>query len=89
MIGEINNNPIQTPSDKPLAGQNNYNKTNLDNDADLSLQVNYASYIKQANQIQTTDNTAVQNAKQLLASGQLDNPENIHRAAEELIIFGI
>lgn len=89
MIGEINNNQIQAPSDKPLAGQNNYNKTNLDNDADLSLQVNYASYIKQANQIQTTDNTAVQNAKQLLASGQLDNPENIHRAAEELITFGI
>jgi hypothetical protein len=56
---------------------------------DASLQVNYDSLIEQAKQIPPEDANVVQQAKELLSSGQLDNPENIRAAAETIVKFGI
>ena len=60
-----------------------------DNAADASLQVNYASLINEATQIPQTDTEAVQRAQELLLSGQLESPENIRAAAENIAESGI
>jgi len=59
------------------------------NSADLSLQVDYASLIDKAVQADDTDINTVQRAREMLLSGKLDSAENIRRAAENIIKFGI
>ena len=59
------------------------------NSADVSLQVDYASFINKATQIPQTDTKAVQRAQELLLSGQLESPENVQAAAENIAEFGI
>ncbi|MBW7990105.1 MAG: hypothetical protein FVQ84_08850 [Planctomycetes bacterium] len=59
------------------------------NDADVSVQVDYASFIDAAMQTPKTDSQAIEKARQLLLSGQLESPENIKQAAENIITFGI
>jgi hypothetical protein len=56
---------------------------------DASLQVSYDSLIEQAKQIPPEDASIVQQARELLSSGQLDNTENIRAAAEAIVKFGI
>lgn len=56
---------------------------------DASLQVDYASLIDEAIQTQQPDDKIVQQARKLLSSGQLESPENIRTAAENIIKFGI
>jgi len=56
---------------------------------DASLQVSCDSLIEQANQIPPEDANAIQQARELLLSGQLDSPENIRAAAEAIVKFGI
>ena len=87
MIEEINNGQIQAAGEKPLSNTSNQAKSVPENDADLSLQVNYASLINSA--AQTEDNNSVQQARQLLLSGQLVTLENIQEAAENIINLGI
>jgi len=53
------------------------------------LQVSYDSLIEQAKQIPPEDASVVQRARELLLSGQLDNPENIRAAAEAIVKFGV
>ncbi len=59
------------------------------NGADVSIQVDYGSFIDKAMQIQQTDARAVQRARELLLSGRLESTENIRAAAENIIKFGI
>ena len=88
MIEKINNSQIQGFLDKSLK-QTDVVKQAPKNSADASLQADYASLINEAMQTQESDASAVQKAKELLLSGQLDNPENIRQAAENIIKFGI
>ena len=88
MIEKINNSQIQGFLDKPLK-QTDVVKQAPKNNVDASLQADYASLIDKAMQTQESDASAVQKAKELLLSGQLDNPENIRQAAENIIKFGI
>lgn len=60
-----------------------------DNDADVSVQVNYAFLIEKAMQQPQTDTQDIQRAREMLFSGELESPENIHRAAERMVLFGI
>ena len=60
-----------------------------DNDADVSVQVNYASLIDKAMQEPKDDAERVQQARELLLSGQLESPENIREAAENIVEYGI
>ena len=63
-------------------------KADTNQEADASLQANYAAFIEKAKSTQT-DSSAVQRAKELLLTGQLDSPENIKKAAENIIKFGL
>ena len=60
-----------------------------DNDADVSVQVNYASLIDKAMQEPKESAQRVQEARELLLSGQLESPENIREAAENIVKYGI
>ena len=71
------------------AGQSNNTSALPDNDADVSVQVNYADLIEKAIQQPQMDTQRVQQARDLLISGQLENPENIRNAAENIVKFGI
>jgi len=59
------------------------------NDADVSIQVNYASLIDEAVQEPRGGAHRVRQARELLRSGQLESPENIREAAENIVEYGI
>lgn len=88
MIDKININQIQERLEGPQ-GQPNRPKQATNEQADATLQIDYGRLIEQATTMPLADNTAVQRAKELLQSGQLDNPANIKQAAENIIKFGI
>ncbi|MBL7187282.1 MAG: hypothetical protein ISS70_13255 [Phycisphaerae bacterium] len=60
-----------------------------DNDVDVSVQVKYASLIDKAVQEPKGDAQRVEQARKLLLSGQLESPENIREAAENIVKYGI
>ena len=87
MIEKIHNQPLIEPeasSRKP-----NSAGAHADNDADVSLQVNYSSFIEKAMQPPKTDAQFIQRVKELLKSGQLDSKERIKEAAEYMVLFSI
>lgn len=90
MIEKINNNQIPEILEKTSSPQSNTPGPlpHADN-MDASIQVSYASLIDQATHALPTDAEAVQRARELLSSGQLENPENIQQAAKNIIMFGI
>ena len=89
MIEKIDANQIPDILGKSSSKQPDSAKTPTNNGVDASLQVNYASLIEKAKQSSQTDSKAVQRAEELLLSGQLESPENIRAAAEDIIAFGI
>jgi hypothetical protein len=89
MIDKINNNQVQNIQDKSLTKQHLESAKTASNNADSSLQVDNASLMEKALQIPKEDATAVEKAKKLLESGELENIENIRAAAENITNFGI
>jgi len=89
MIDKINTNQIQDRLDGPTPGQPNRPKQAANQQPDATLQIDFGRLIEQATRMPATDNEAVQRAKELLLSGQLDNPANIKQAAENIVKFGI
>ena len=88
MIEKINYNQI-TDFLKQQAAGTDATKIPVNNE-DAQLQVNFDDSLSEmAKQTEQTDAEAVQNAQQLLASGQLESPENIQEAAENIVEFGI
>ena len=88
MINKITNNPMPGFIDK--TADKAKNSKAISNNADATLQVNYADLISKALEKQQVDNDfAVQQAKELLNSGKLDSPENIKAAANAIADFGI
>lgn len=69
--------------------QPNSAKAHNDKNADVSLQVNYASFIDKAMQPPQTDAQLLKRAKELLLSGELESREKIKEAAEYMALFGI
>jgi hypothetical protein len=88
MIEKIDHNQVQDIIEQGAAKVYNSAITEQTDQADASLQADYASLITKALS-PDNDSMAVQNAKKLLQDGQLDNPENIQKAAENIITFGI
>jgi hypothetical protein len=86
---KIDVNGIQDFFDKSPSQHLNSAKALSNNDADASLRVNYASLIETVMQTQDAVPDTVQQAEELLLSGQLENPENIQTAAEDIVRFGI
>lgn len=89
MIEKIDNNQISDILNESSPKKPTPPKASTDTEADASLQVNYDSLIEKAKEIPQEDTTAVQQAQQLLMSDQLESPENIREAAENIIEFGI
>ncbi len=89
MIDEVDTNQIRDFLEKSSSRPPNSAGALPNNDADVSVEVNYASLIDNAVQSPQTDTQAVQRAQELLLSGQLENPENVREAAENIVNFGI
>ena len=89
MIERIGTNQIQNPLENSASRQPDSAEALPNNDADASLQINYASLIDQATQIPQNDTEAVRQAQELLLSGQLESTENFQAAAENIVNLGI
>jgi len=88
MIEKIAANQLPfEPGSSP--GQPNASGALPDNNVNVSVQVQYASLIERVIQQSQADNKLVQRARELLLSDQLESPENIRKAAENIIKFGI
>jgi hypothetical protein len=90
MIDKININQISDHFDGSSAGKPNHSKVVTSNQADDTLQIDNARLMEQAvNSQPTTDTDAVQKARELIQSGQLDTPANIKEAAANIAKFGV
>ena len=89
MIEKVDTNQIQGFLEKSSSRQPNSTAALPDNDVDASIQVDYTSFIDRAMQTPQTDSKAIERARELLLSGQLESPENFKRAAKNIIILGI
>ncbi|MHC4114898.1 MAG: hypothetical protein ACYSSL_06240 [Planctomycetota bacterium] len=89
MIEKIENNQVPDILKESSAMQSTPSNTSTKTGLDASLQVSYDSLIEQAKQIPSEDAGVVQQARELLLSGQLDSTENIQAAAETIVKFGI
>ncbi len=88
MIEKINSGFIQDVPEN-LLKQHSPARPPVGGDADASLHVDYASLIERAVQNQETDAAAIERAKKLLLSGELESPLNIRNAAENIVRFGV
>ena len=89
MIEKVDTNQIQSFLAKSSSRLQKNAAALTSNNADVTVQVDYASFIDQALIAPQTDSQVIEQTKALLLSGQLDNPENIKKAAENIITFGI
>jgi len=89
MIEKINitNRPLIEPGSS--SGKPNSSGALPGNDMDVDVQVDYGSLIEKAMQEPQTDPQVVQKARDLLLSGELESPERIRKAAENIVEFGI
>jgi hypothetical protein len=89
MIDKIKHIAIQDLTGKQTSKQGEKTEAAAGGGVDISLQADYAALIEKAKQIPDEDAVAVEKARQLLLSGQLESPENIRAAAENIAKFGI
>ena len=89
MIDKIDANQIRETIEKAAAQLPDKHSPSVRNQADASLQTEFASLVEDAGQPPQTDALAVQRAQELLASGQIDTPQNIRAAAQNIVDYGI
>ncbi len=89
MIEKLSTNKIQDFLEKSTPRQPNSAAALPHNNIDASVQVDYASFIDRAMQIQQPDSKAIERARKLLSSGELESLKNIERAAKNIITYGI
>ncbi len=89
MIGRIQVNQIRELLEELSSGQPHTAGAVKNNNADVSVQVNYNSLIEQALLPSQTDEDIVNAARKLLISGKLESPKNCQEAAENIAKFGI
>ena len=89
MIDKVNNNKVSEILRDSPARQPNSPRSSADNNADALLHVSHELLAEKAQQEPAEDVKAVERARQLLSSGQLCTPENIHKAAENILKLGI
>jgi len=88
MIDKIDINSIPELPGKPTAKQPELNETNSSTD-DATLEVNYEPLIQKAMESPESDATEVEKAKELIASGELENIDNVRAAAKDIIDLGV
>jgi len=84
---DITNRPLIEPGSS--SGKPNSSGALPGNDMDVDVQVDYGSLIEKAMQEPQTDPQVVQKARDILLSGELESPERIRKAAENIVEFGI
>jgi len=89
MIDKIDANQIRETLEKSAAQLPDPNSSPVNNRTDASLQADFASLVENAGQPPQTNAQTVQRARELLASGQLDTPQNIRAAAQDIVDYGI
>ena len=88
MINKINTSLIQDIMSKPSTKKKDTPASISKSDSDVSIQVQYAELIARAMDSPRTEEQAVEKAKALLESGQLDSTEYIKQAALDIQQFG-
>ena len=88
MIDKIQNNQLRDIMEQSAAQQPDPVKAPSSDQADASVQVDYAALLEMAKQVPQTDDQAVQKAQELLLSGRLESPEYFEAAAEEITNYG-
>ncbi len=89
MIEKVDTNKIQSFLEKSSSRLPKTTAAVTGNDASLTVRVDYASFIDSAMKIPQDDSQRIEKAKELLFSGQLESPENIKKAAKNIIYLGI
>ena len=89
MIEKIDNNQINNIVSKTSSDQGNTTTNSTGSEVDALVQVNHDGLIEKASQLPQSDPNAVERARELLASGELESDENIRAAAEDIVKFGI
>ena len=89
MINKIDAHQIQDVLAKPASQPASSAKPLANGGVDVSLQIDYASLVDRAMLTPQTEAEVVQRASELLRSGQLESPENVRAAAENIVKFGI
>jgi hypothetical protein len=89
MINKIDAHQIQDVLARQASQQASSAKALADGGVDISLQVDYASLVNKAMLTEQSDAEAVRRASELLRSGQLESPENVRAAAENIVKFGV
>ena len=88
MINKINNEQVHNFVEKSGSCKPPVNKARANNEPDATLQVDFASLIEQA-RLPADETGAVEKARRLLKTGQLETRENIRQAAENILKQGI
>ena len=89
MIEKIENKQISDVLKDVSSKQSEPSSRSLSNSADDSLQISHESLMDQVKQVPSENTSAVEEARRLLLSGQLDTPEHIRAAAEAIAKFGV
>jgi hypothetical protein len=89
MIEKVESNQIPDFFERSSSKESNLTGAHSDIDADVSVHVNYASFIDRAMQIPKPDAAVVQRARELWISGELASPDNTRKAAKYIVDFGI
>lgn len=89
MINNIHNNQVTNTMGSSALPHAEITDRRLTEQSDATAQVDFADLINQAMQAAQAEPDAVQEARELLQSGQLTSAENIRSAAVNIITFGI
>ncbi len=89
MIDKIGTDRIRDVAEQSVARQTEAAKLPPESQIDASLQVDYASLVEKALQVPETNPSAVEEARELLLSGNLDTLESAREAARNILEYGI
>jgi len=89
MINHINTSLVQGTAAKATQKKGQGERSKKSAEPDATLQIRYAPMIAKAIGTPAVDADAVKAAQQMLASGELDRPETIREAAQNLIDYGL
>jgi len=91
MIENVNNNQINGMPANPLEQTGKTTpKASGKKPVDMNIKADYKALGQKAIEADKTNNPEkIQQAQQMIASGEIDNIENIRQAAENIIKYGI
>lgn len=89
MIDKIGTDRIRDMAEQSTAKQPEATKLPPESQVDASLRVDHASLVEKALQIPEANPSAVEQARQLLLSGDLDTLDSAMEAARNILEYGI